>query len=69
MKHMDEGMEKLMDNAHYYGSHSNEVLHPMFLEEDNEQRQTTSTSVKFRSPLKVQSKGRPPSKRKISIDE
>ncbi|KAH7690217.1 FHY3/FAR1 family protein [Dioscorea alata] len=66
MKYVDEAIEKLMDNAHYYESHSNEDLHPIALEEVNEQCQSTSSSVKLRSPLKVRSKGRPPSKRKKS---
>ncbi|KAJ0962993.1 hypothetical protein J5N97_028115 [Dioscorea zingiberensis] len=64
MKCVDGAIEKLMDNATSWGNHSNEVLQTM-LEENNEQPQTTATT-KFLTPLKVRSKGRPPSKRKKS---
>ncbi|XP_039133145.1 uncharacterized protein LOC120270179 [Dioscorea cayenensis subsp. rotundata] len=53
-----------MDNANYLESHSNQVMPPMLLEKDHDHHQATSS--KFLTPLKVRSKGRPPSKRKKS---
>ncbi|KAH7685558.1 FHY3/FAR1 family protein [Dioscorea alata] len=59
MKCMDEAMEKLMDN----GCEQEQPIHSY---EVHEQEQPMSSTSKFLTPLKVRSKGRPPSKRKKS---
>ncbi|KAJ0972994.1 hypothetical protein J5N97_020953 [Dioscorea zingiberensis] len=70
MKCVDGIKEKLMDNSYFWESHSSQAISPMvLLEEDHEQHQTTSLTTKFLTPLKVRSKGRPPSKRKKSTVE
>ncbi|XP_039130925.1 protein FAR1-RELATED SEQUENCE 5-like [Dioscorea cayenensis subsp. rotundata] len=50
MKCVDDAIEKLMDNANYLESHSNQVMPPMLLEKDHDHHQATSS--KFLTPLK-----------------
>ncbi|XP_039122024.1 protein FAR1-RELATED SEQUENCE 3-like [Dioscorea cayenensis subsp. rotundata] len=62
MKFVDGAIEKLMDDTNYWESHPKQHS----LEVDHEQHQATSSTTKFRTPLKVRTKGRPPLKRKKS---
>ncbi|XP_039137329.1 protein FAR1-RELATED SEQUENCE 6-like [Dioscorea cayenensis subsp. rotundata] len=55
MKCVDDAIEKLMDNANYLESHSNQVMPPMLLEKDHDHHQTTSS--KFLTPLKGNNNG------------
>ncbi|XP_039119453.1 protein FAR-RED ELONGATED HYPOCOTYL 3-like isoform X3 [Dioscorea cayenensis subsp. rotundata] len=66
MNCVDKAIEELMDNAHGWPSHSNQLISPMILEEDHEHDQSKFSTTKFLTPLKVRSKGQSPSKRKKS---